>query len=83
MLQIALRILRAEIYLKKYIIEGLSIDYIESLTDIIVGRFEYKKDLTEILMEKIRHYELVNPMEVVTFHHILKLEESFINNGAV
>ena len=34
-------------------------------------------------MEKIRHYELVNPMEVVTFHHILKLEESFINNGAV
>ena len=31
-------------------------------------------------MAKIRHYELVAPMEVVTFDHIHKLEQKIILN---
>ena len=51
---------------------------VKALVEIIKGRLEYKRDLTGILMDRIRHYELINPMEVVTFHHIHKLERNFI-----
>ena len=77
MLQIALRILRAEAYLHKYIVTA-NADSVKPLIEIIKGRFEYKRDLTGILMDKIRHYELINPMEVVTFHHIHKLEQNYV-----
>ena len=69
-----MRVLRAEAYLYKYVVAQRA-ESVSKLIEIIVGRFEYKRDLTEILMQKIRHYELINPMEVVTFHHIQKLEE--------
>lgn len=76
-LQIALRILQAEVYLHKYLV-NCGYASVKALIEIIKGRFEYKRDLTGILMDKIRHYELINPMEVVTFHHIHKLEQNFV-----
>ena len=72
-LQIALRILRAEAYLHKYLV-NCSFNSVKPLIEIIKERFEFKKDLTGILMDRIRHYELINPMEVVTFNYIHKLE---------
>ena len=77
MLQIALRILHAEIYLLKNVVNNTN-KTIKNFVDIIKGRFEFKKDLTEILLTKIRHYELVNPMEVATFDHIHQLECNFM-----
>lgn len=41
--------------------------------ELIQGRIEYKFDLTQALMTKIRHYELVNPIEVETLSNIHKL----------
>ena len=76
-LQIALRILRAEAYVHKFIINSES-DSIKSLIENIKQRFGYKQSLTDILMTKIRHYELVNPLEIATFDRILKLENSML-----
>ena len=56
---IGLRILYAEIYLLRNIIQG-SGDSMASNIEPIKGRFKYKQDLTEILLTKIRHYGLVN-----------------------
>ena len=46
------------------------------MTDIIKRRFAYKQDLTEILLKKIQHYELISPLEYTTFHNIERLEKN-------
>jgi len=77
-LQIGLRILQAEIYLLKNIIRlSTESTKIASIIDTLKGRFEYKQDLTGILVRKIRHYEMVNPLEYATFQAIHKLECNF------